>query len=212
MANSQAPDDIKLSYFDFHGGRGEAIRLALSIGGLPFEDDRFPVSDWPARKATTPLGAVPVLTVDGTPVTQSNSLLRYVGVLAGLYPSDPWQALLCDEVMDAIEDATDAMVLTFGLEGEALRAARGELVSGAFRSVLRWLDARLDERGDWFADGRLTVADLKLVVFTKHLNSGQLDHIPTDLVESLAPALNLHAERVLSSEGVLAYYERVGAS
>jgi hypothetical protein len=28
---------LKLTYFDFHGGRGEPARLALSIGELPFE-------------------------------------------------------------------------------------------------------------------------------------------------------------------------------
>jgi hypothetical protein len=28
---------LKLTYFDFHGGRGEPARLALSIGGIPFE-------------------------------------------------------------------------------------------------------------------------------------------------------------------------------
>ena len=31
---------LKLTYFDFHGGRGEPARLALSIGGIAFEDDR----------------------------------------------------------------------------------------------------------------------------------------------------------------------------
>jgi len=36
---------IKLSYFDFHGGRGEPARLALSIAGIPFEDDRVPGAD-----------------------------------------------------------------------------------------------------------------------------------------------------------------------
>jgi hypothetical protein len=28
---------LKLSYFDFHGGRGEPARLALSMGGIPFD-------------------------------------------------------------------------------------------------------------------------------------------------------------------------------
>ena len=49
---------LKLTYFDFHGGRGEPARLALSIGGIPFEDDRVAPSDWPARKADTPFGCL----------------------------------------------------------------------------------------------------------------------------------------------------------
>ena len=36
---------LKLSYLDFHGGRGEPARLALAIGGVAFEDDRIPLSE-----------------------------------------------------------------------------------------------------------------------------------------------------------------------
>jgi glutathione S-transferase len=83
---------IKLTYLDFHGGRGEPARLALSIAGIPFEDDRVPYADWPRRKPTAPFGHLPVLEVDGQLLTQSNTINRYVGKLANLYPSDPWQA------------------------------------------------------------------------------------------------------------------------
>ena len=47
---------LKLSYFDFDGGRGESIRLALAIGKIPFEDHRIPLKEWPAYKDQTPLG------------------------------------------------------------------------------------------------------------------------------------------------------------
>jgi hypothetical protein len=56
---------LKLAYFDFHGGRGEPARLALSIGGIAFKDDRVPTSEWPRRKPNTPFGGLPVLEVDG---------------------------------------------------------------------------------------------------------------------------------------------------
>ena len=55
---------LKLTYFDFHGGRGEPARLALSISGIPFEDDRVPPSEWGGREPQTPFGALPVLEVD----------------------------------------------------------------------------------------------------------------------------------------------------
>ena len=42
--------NLKLTYFDFHGGRGEPARLALSIGGIPFDDDRVAFADWEQRK------------------------------------------------------------------------------------------------------------------------------------------------------------------
>jgi glutathione S-transferase len=43
-------------------------------------------SDWPARKANTPFGALPVLEVDGQTVSQSNAINRYVGKLAKSLP------------------------------------------------------------------------------------------------------------------------------
>jgi prostaglandin-H2 D-isomerase / glutathione transferase len=72
---------LKLTYFDFHGGRGEPARLALSIGGIPFEDDRVAPSDWQRRKPDTPFGALPVLEVDGRALAQSNAINHYVGTL-----------------------------------------------------------------------------------------------------------------------------------
>ncbi len=104
--------NLKLTYFDFHGGRGEPARLALSIGGIAFEDDRVPFADLERRKADTPFGALPVLEVDGQTVAQSNAINRYVGKLVNLYPSDPWQAAQCDEAMEAVEDITSMIVAT----------------------------------------------------------------------------------------------------
>ena len=37
---------LKLTYFDFDGGRGEPARLALHIGGIAFEDHRISGKDW----------------------------------------------------------------------------------------------------------------------------------------------------------------------
>ena len=82
---------LKLIYFDFHGGRGEPARLALAIAGIDFDEERVPLNDWLRRKADTPFGGLPVLEVDGATVSQSNGINRYVGKLAGLYPSDPWR-------------------------------------------------------------------------------------------------------------------------
>ena len=95
---------LKLTYFDFHGGRGEPARLAMHIGGTPFDDNRFAPKDFHEVRKTTPLNAVPTLHVNAVQVTQSDAITRYVGKLAGLYPADAFQALLCDEIMGGLED------------------------------------------------------------------------------------------------------------
>ena len=202
---------LKLCYFDFHGGRGEPARLAFAIGGIAFEDFRFAGADFPAVKATTPLGQVPTLSVDGVQITQSDAITRYAGALAGLLPTDPYQALLCDEVLGVVEDANNKMSPTYRMTGDAQKEARAELCSNALPMYLRWMQSRLQERGDYFADGRLTVADLKVFVYVSGLNSGRLDHIPSDLVEKVAPLLNAHAQRVANTPAVAAYYAKFSA-
>jgi glutathione S-transferase len=200
---------LKLTYFDFHGGRGEPARLALSIGGIPFEDDRVPPSEWGSRKANTPFGALPVLEVDGEVVAQSNAINRYVGKLADLYPSDAWQAALCDEVMGAVEDIGTKIGATFFLPEEQKRTQRKELVEGPIPFYLTRLEQRLEAHGgQYFAADRLSVADLKVFVWIRHLKSGALDHVPADLPDRVAPKLVQHYERVKSEPRVKAYYAK----
>jgi len=65
--------------------------------------------------------------------------------------------------------------------------------------------------GQYFADNRLTVADLKVFVDVRGLNSGRLDHVPADLVEKVAPALNAHMQRIAQTPAVVAYYAKFGS-
>ena len=203
---------LKLTYFDFHGGRAEPVRLALHLGGIAFDDHRFAFADFPAVRQAAPLGQVPVLEVDGVAVTQSDAMLRYAGKQADLYPTDAYQAMLCDEVMAAAEDAGNKVGETFGLKGDALKEARQVLVDGPLAKYLGWLQSQLQAHGGvYFADGRLTIADLKVFVFVRSLNSGNLDHVPNDLVEQIAPALNAHGQRVAAHPGIAAYYAKFGS-
>ena len=202
---------LRLSYFDFHGGRAEPARLALHLGGIAFEDNRLSYADFGEFRKTTPFGQVPALDVDGVQVTQSDAINRYVGKLTGLYPTDPFQALLCDEVAYVVEDAGVKMGPTFRMTGEAQKEARLTLVNGSMPVYLGWLQKQLlAHGGDFFADNRLTVADLKVFVDVRGLNSGRLDHVPTDLVERVAPALNAHALRIAALPVVAAYYAKYG--
>jgi glutathione S-transferase len=203
---------LKLTYFDFHGGRAEPARLALAIGGIEFEDHRFSFPEFGDIRKTTPFGQVPVLHVDGAQVTQCDSILRYVGKLAGLYPTDPLQALLCDEVMYVVEEASVKIGPTFRMTGEEQKTARLALVNGSMPQYLGWLQSQLlAHGGQFFADNRLTVADLKVFVDVRGLNSGRLDHVPTDLVEKVAPALNAHMQRIAQNPAVVAYYAKFAA-
>ena len=202
---------LKFTYFDFHGGRGEPARLAMHIGNIAFEDYRFAFADFAEVRKSTPFGQVPTLHVDGVQVTQSDAITRYVGKLAGLYPSDPFQALLCDEVMDVVEDANVKFGATFGMTGDALKEARTALVNGPIPMYLRWLQSQLQAHGGaYFCDGRLTIADLKVFAYVRGLNSGRQDHVPTDLVQRIAPQLNAHVQGIAQLPVIAQYYAKFG--
>jgi len=194
-----------------HGGRGEPVRIAFSIGGIPFEDDRVPFAEWGARKPGTPFGSLPVLEVDGKTLAQSNAITRYAGRLARLYPSDPWEAALCDETMDAVEDVITEVAATMALPEEAKKARRQALAAGPFPFYLERLQRKLEANGGkYFAGASLTIADLKAAILIRMLSSGVLDHVPADLPEKTAPQLVEHYARVMDDPGVKAYYAKLG--
>jgi len=199
--------NYKLTYFDIDGGRAEPIRIAFHAAGIDFEDNRISFADFGEMRRHTRFSSVPVLEMDDAAVTQSNAIARYVGKMAGLYPEDDLQALYCDEVMGALEDLLHHTVRTFGLQGDELKRAREALVDGWLTVYLRGLDELLVRGGgEYFAEQRLTVADLKAFVQTRSLCEGVLDHVPADIVERTAPRLVEHKERIENDPRVVAYY------
>ena len=86
---------IVLTYFGFQGA-GEKIRLALTLGGIEFEDRHVPFQEWAALKPSTPYGQLPLMSMDGgEPFAQSSAMLRYAGKVATengcpLYPDADW--------------------------------------------------------------------------------------------------------------------------
>ncbi len=201
---------LKLTYFDIHGGRGEPARLAMHIGGVDFEDNRITFQQFGERKSHFPFARIPVLEIDAIQLSQCNGINRYVGKLTGLYPTDPLQAAFCDEAMDAVEDVISKVTTSFSISDETeKKAARKTLADGPITLYLQQLQALLEARGGkYFADGRLTVADLKVLVWIRSLRSGILDHVPRDLPEKVAPLLVEHLERIESIPKVREYYER----
>src|SRR4051794_5468685 len=95
----------RLTYFDSPASRGEECRLALHIAGVDFEDNRIARDAWPALKATTPFGSMPILDLPGhPPLAQVNAILGLLGRRHGMHPSDDFEAARHEAVMSHIED------------------------------------------------------------------------------------------------------------
>lgn len=200
---------LRFTYFDIKGSRGQVARLALDYAGIAFEDVRLPFKEFVATKDSFPFGAVPILEVDGQVIAQSNGINRYVGKLCELYPTDPLQAALCDEIMSAVEDILQKGQRTLYIKDpEEKKKAREELAQGPITFFLQRIAARLEDRGsDYFADNRLTVADLKVFIWIRSLLLGIMDHVPPSLVEEQAPTLKAHHDRIWAIDKIRSHYD-----
>lgn len=98
---------LKLYYFNI-AGKGEAIRLACAYGGVPLEDFRMHANEFHELKVSGKLafGQVPALSVnDDTMIFQSAAIMRYIGKLTGLYPTnDDLYAAKIDMIVDSEND------------------------------------------------------------------------------------------------------------
>lgn len=198
----------KLTYFDFDGGRGEPVRIALHAAGIEFEDVRWTFPEFGANREKLRFCAVPSLEIDGQAFTQSNAQSRYVGKLSGLYPKDPLQAFYCDEVIEALEDVNHYVVQTFGLTGDELKNARAKLMEGRLTVFIKGLSELLTRGGGrYFADNQLTIADLKMFGQLKQFISGTLDHIPAEFIAELAPEFVEYYKQIEKEDIVVAYYK-----
>lgn len=217
------PDDsasvlagCKLTYFGIPG-RGEAIRLALAIGGVEFEDERVPFPAWGKVKPTTPWGTLPVLELaDGTMLAQARSVLRFVGKHTTtpnlLYPvNDPLLAQRVDELMDALEDLGATITnVGQGIPKEEKEDARLVAVSegGAVYDILAKIDAFIEANG---ADGYAVGAEMNIASILTFTNIGRLVGgvfygVPPTVCD---PFLNIQRVRktVGSDPAVIAWYD-----
>ncbi|KAJ0402226.1 hypothetical protein ATCC90586_002207 [Pythium insidiosum] len=159
---------IKLTYFDLDG-RGSAVRAALHVAGIPFEDERIPFDETAVRAALHvagipfederipfdetfqrirdkfPFGKVPVLQVDGESIAESQAMLRFVGRLGGLYPvNNPELALLVDEILGAYDDLLGLLLPSFmEKDPEQKKLMREELMAGPLQKMLDQIEKRL---------------------------------------------------------------------
>ena len=213
-------NNCQLTYFALPG-RGEATRLALTIGKIPFVDHRVAFADWPQVKPTTPWGSLPTLTLaDGiTTIAQQRAILRLVGKETQLYPTttkDVLAAAKIDELMDAVEDlGTKTSAIGQGLEPKEKEAARKVAVAegGPIHALLENMDSFIATNGrDGYAVGNaMTIADIYLYTSSSNLVSGLYDGVPENALDKFANIRNVR-KTVRSHPAVVQYYDSLDSS
>ena len=190
---------LRLRYFPFTG-RAQAIRDALHIGNIPFEDEHLTHQQFRDCRAANefPFGGLPVMEIESSEgehcVAQSNAILRFAGRLSDLYPvDDPLQALKVDEALSMGEDINSQISPSLHEEDTEKRMAMRKVL--AEETLPFWMacfERLLVANGstDFIVGNHLTVADLKLYWIIDWLTSGILDGIPTSLLDDFKNVVN----------------------
>jgi glutathione S-transferase len=199
---------FRVTYFDFAGSRGEEVRLALTLAGVPFDDNRLDRATFAALKPDLPYGSLPVLDWEGHgSFAQSNAILRLIGRQHGLHPDDPFEAARHDALMDAAEELRQRIAATMRIKDAGEKAAaRQQLATDYIPKWGRFVDRQIGD-GPFVGGARPSVADIKLHMVHRWISGGSLDDIPADLFAA-CPRLNAVAEGIRTHTAVVAWYAR----
>ena len=152
---------IKLIYFNLMG-RAETARLILAQAGVSYEDKRIKKEEWPALKASLPMGQLPVLEVDGKTIGQSMAIARYCAKRFGLAGKDELEGALADQAVDQVSDFLDEVIKVMKEPEEAKKAEiRKQLKVEKLPALLASMEKLLKgQGGKYFAGSSLTWADI----------------------------------------------------
>jgi prostaglandin-H2 D-isomerase / glutathione transferase len=201
--------ELRFIYFDIPFWRAEMSRLALHIGGVPFQDVRPSREEFQEMKSSgaLPYGQLPVLEVDGVMVAQSLAIARFCGRSSGLYPENPLDAARVDEILDTANQIMADLAPGMREKDPETRASvREHLGTVVLPKWFGLLEQRLLANGDtgYFVGEQITVADLAIWRLVGWLTGGILDGIPTTLLEP-HPALQRQFDTVDQRDDVRAW-------
>jgi glutathione S-transferase len=182
-----------LTYFDFSGSRGEECRLALSIAGVDFIDNRLERGQWLERKPSTPFGSMPIFEIPGKPpLAQSNAILTYIGREYGLLPTDSFEAARHEALMAYVEELRQhtSPILRISDETEKVKA-RQELATTYFPTWATNVERQLGD-GPFVGGAKISVADLKLYMAVRWVASGAIDLVPKETFAPFAKLTRLY--------------------
>ena len=202
----------RLIYFS-SAGRAEAIRIALDISNLPWENVIVDFSEYSEMRDSKklPWGLLPALETPSGILSESSAILRYIGNMTFLNPDDEWLAAKVDECLDAISDMSNILTETFRINDiDEKISARKILVSpgGKLSKCYDIFCEKLENsKTGWIAGTeKPSIADIRLFTDSFGLVSGNYDGIDTSLIEGRDILQDFHS-RVSSIPEIYSRYK-----
>ncbi|CAB4001534.1 hematopoietic prostaglandin D synthase-like, partial [Paramuricea clavata] len=117
--------EYKLHYFSLRA-RGEPIRFILKLAGVKYTEVTYDwgSEEWAKAKkdcSKYAFGTMPVLEIDGTPISQSMAIMRYLGKELGYAPDDNLQQAKADAIGDECQDIVSKYLWQYFLEADPER-------------------------------------------------------------------------------------------
>jgi len=155
--------DFKLTYFNVCG-RAELIRLIFGKSGTAFQDNRIEFADWPAKKASFPMGQLPLLNYKGLELIQSLTIARFVARKCGLAGKTEIDEILADQFVTTLWlDILNKLIEIFFEKDAAAKAAMIEARREPTNQGLIALATLV--KGPFVLGDALSYADLALLDF-----------------------------------------------
>ena len=202
----------RLIYFS-SAGRAEAIRIALDISNLPWENVIVDFSEYSEMRDSKklPWGLLPALETPSGILSESSAILRYIGNMTFLNPDDEWLAAKVDECLDAISDMSNILTETFRINDiDEKISARKILVSPGgklSKSYDIFCEKLENSKTGWIAGTeKPSIADIRLFSDCFGLVSGNYDGIDTSLIDGRDILLDFHS-RVSSIPKIYSRYK-----
>ncbi|NKC11819.1 MAG: hypothetical protein GKR94_06345 [Gammaproteobacteria bacterium] len=160
---------LKIIYFDFTFWRAEIARIPLYISSIKFEDKRITSEEFSFIKENgqmpdgtiIPFTQLPVLVVDGQSIAQTGAIARICGKISGFYPDKLVEAGKVDQVIDTATDI-NTLIRPSMKEKDPIKkkSMREELSNNDLPRYFGYLENLLTEDDEWFADNKMTIADI----------------------------------------------------
>ena len=184
--------ELKIIYFNFPFWRAEVARIPLYISNTKFEDKRITSEEFSYIKENgkmtdgtiIPFSQLPVLVIDGQSIAQTGAISRICGKISGFYPDSLVEAGKVDQIIDTATDINMLMRPSMREQDpDKKKLMRQELSKNDLPKYFGYLENLLKDENIWFAENRMTIADIAIWRLMGWLKSGVIDNIPQDITD-----------------------------
>ena len=184
--------ELKIIYFNFPFWRAEVARIPLYISNTKFEDKRITSEEFSYIKENgkmtdgtiIPFSQLPVLVIDGQSIAQTGAIARICGKISGFYPDSLIEAGKVDQIIDTATDINMLMRPSMREQDpDKKKLMRQELSKNDLPKYFGFLENLLKDEKIWFAENRMTIADIAIWRLMGWLKSGVIDDIPQDITD-----------------------------